>query len=462
MTDSLSVIAPAGVLDNSRYRIRTNGRPFYHDWADGVPLALSRRFRLILIGLAVLVGCSLVWAVTVPIGSAFLGQGRLVAQGKNRIVDHLEGGIVEKVLVHEGDTVKAGDLLARMDVTDASVNLTNTRRQRDIDRIKLTRLLAEQNEAKSIAWPKDLSMLIEQDPHLAETAMAQRQEFQAKQREMAANREVLNQRIGNDEQLIASLTDLRKEQEKRLGETQEEVNVSDRMMAQGLTTRDRNFALKRQLASDQDEIRQTLIQIDQKRSDSNEAREQLNGMISQRSNEVADTMLKLQAEVFELTEKMRSYAAAVDRADVRAPIDGIVVEVAVNTRNQVIAPGKPLFEIFPSNVPMAVEAKVDPRYIDSVVAGQHVSVQFESRERTKSRTMIDGKVTFVSKDSGQDQRTGQYYYTVRASLDPKSVETYGDLVPGNLASVYFQLDKETFLQYLIDPYWDIGQKAFLG
>lgn len=444
------------------YQIKPDGVPFYHAWAETVPTRLSRRFRIMLLAVLALTAFGIVWAITVPISGAFLAEGRLIAQGRNRIVDHLEGGIVQTVLVHEGDAVKAGDLMARMDVTNASVNLVSTRRQRDIDRIQLTRLLAEQTSSAEIKWPDDLAVLVKQDKELAEAAATQREEFETKQRELASTRQILDERINTNTQLVESLTALRDERDRRLADIQNEVAVSDDMMNKGLTTRDRNYSLKRQLASDQDQMRQTLIQIDDKRSAINEAREQLNRVLSQRSNEVADQALKLQAEIYELTEKMRAYEAQVGRAEVRAPIDGVVTTVAVNTQNQVIGAGKPIFEILPKSLPLAVEAKVDPRYIDSVVPGQHVMVQFQSRERTRSRLMIEGHVNFVSSDSDQDQKTGRYYYTVRAELDPASVKTYGEVVPGNIGEVYFQLDKQTFFQYLIDPYWDMGQKAFVG
>ncbi|MCB8839387.1 HlyD family type I secretion periplasmic adaptor subunit [Aurantimonas sp. VKM B-3413] len=436
--------------------------PFYHAWHHQVPLKLPIRLRLLLAILFLLVGTGIVWAVTVPISGAFMSEGRLVAEGKNRVVDHLEGGIVEEVFVREGDKVKAGDLLARMDVTNASVALANAESQRDVDRIQMVRLLTEQRGDEEIVWPEDLEARIKNDPDLAEAAIAQRKEFASKTQELAALKSILTERINTNTQLVDSLEKLRQERIKRIADTQNEVDLSDQMMKKGLTTRDRNFALKRQLASDQDQLRQTLIQIDDKRSTINESREQLNRTLSQRQNEIADTILKLQAEISQLTEKMRSYRAMANRSDVRAPVAGIVTNVAVNTRNQVIGAGKPLFEIFPSNVPLYVEAKVEPRYIDSVVLGQHVSVQFQSRERTKSRLMLDGNVTYVASDSEQDQRTGRYYYTVRAKLDPESIAQYGDIVPGNLATVYFELDQQTFLQYLVDPYWDMGQKAFVG
>lgn len=451
-----------GKLDKARYQTRTDGGLFYHDWHKNVPLKLSRRFRFIMTFLFLLVGTGVVWAVMVPISGAFMGQGRLVVEGKNRVVDHLEGGIVESVLVEQGQSVEAGDVLARLDVTNASVNLTNTQRQRDIDRIKLARFLAEQSGAREIHWPDDLTEMIADDPKLAEVALSQRQEFAAKTQEINATQTILNERIETNSRLVESLTTLRNERERRLIDTKKEVDVYDDLMAKGLTTRDRQVTSRRQLASDQDQLRSTLIQINEKQSAITEAREQLDRVTSQRENEVADNILKLQSEILELTEKARAYQAQVNRSEVRAPVDGIVVNIAVNTKNQVIRAGDPLFEIFPENLPLAVEARVDPRYIDSLVLGQHVAVQFQSRERTRSQLMIDGKVTFIATDSQQDEKTGQFFYVVRATLDAASLTEYGELVPGNLATVFFQLDKQTFAQYLLDPYWDMGQRAFVG
>jgi multidrug efflux pump subunit AcrA (membrane-fusion protein) len=143
---------------------------YYHQWHMPVPLRFSARSRFALRCSFVALLGGFVWAVTVPIGGAFMAQGRLVADGRNQIVDTLEGGMVQTVFFKEGDKVKSGDLLARMDVTNASVTLANASHQRDINRIKLVRLLAEQNDLPQFRWPKDLAALIERDSELADTA----------------------------------------------------------------------------------------------------------------------------------------------------------------------------------------------------------------------------------------------------------------------------------------------------
>ncbi len=436
--------------------------PFYHAWHKDVRFTSSAWSRALMGGTMLFVLAGSVWAATAPIDMAFTSAGRLVAQGKNRVVDHLEGGIVKEVLVIEGDRVEKDQLLAVMDVTAASANLSNASRQRDFKRVELARYVAEQNGLAEIAWGDDLDARMGGSQELRDAASTQSAEFAAKQKEMASTVEILNQRIKSNSELIESLTALKLEREKRIVDTQEEVNVSNEMMNQGLTTRDRNFALKRQLANDQDQLRTTIIQIDEKRNVVNEARETLTRITSQRANQVAEAILRLRKEIVDFEEKIRAFSAIVERAEIRAPIGGVVVEVATNTVNQVIKPGDPLIEIFPSDLPLAIEAQVEPRYIDNLLMGQHVAVQFNSRDRSKSSVMIDGKVNYVARDSVQNQQTGMFHYTVRATLDPESIKKYGELVPGNLATVYFQLEKQTFLEYLIAPYRDVSDKAFTG
>lgn len=435
---------------------------FYHEWRQNLPVGLSRRFRLFVALFILLVSTGMVWAITAPIQGAFLSQGRLVAEGQNRVVDHLEGGIVEKVFVHEGDRVEAGELLALVDVTNALANLTSARHERAVQQIKLARYLAEQAGAEKLEWPADVAELINSDKKVAEAAATQLEEFESSRQENVATQRILKERIANARDLVTNLEDLSRERSRRVKEAEAEVELSTDLLKRGLTTRDRNFNLRRQLSSDQDQLQQTLLDIADKKSTINQTQEQLEGFLSQRAADVNQQILDLQAEIFKLGEKIRAYSAVVDRAEVRAPVSGVIVDIAVNTQNQVMAAGTPLFEIFPSDLRMTIEARVAPHYIDSVAMGQHVTVQFEARERTKSRKMVEGRVEFIAGDSQLDEKTGEYYYLVRAKLDRASVEDYGVLVPGATSTVYFQLTRQTFLQYLIDPYWDLQQKAFVG
>ena len=436
--------------------------PFYHNWHAKVPTKLSWTYRLVLSFSFFLVGLGTYWSLAAPIEGSFLSQGRIVAQGKNRVVEHLEGGIVREVLVKEGDPVAAGDVLAYIDVANAETQLKTAQRRKDIARITLARYLAEQRDADEITFQDDLVERAEEDAQLAQVIETQTQEFDAKTDELAALEDILTERINSNTELIEDLKELSAEQENRITETEEEAAVSDDMLAKGLTTRDRNFALKRQLNSDQDRLRGTLVQIAERESQIEQTREQLTRAISQRENEISEKILALRAQIFEQSELVTYYDGIAGRSRVVAPVAGIVVDVATNTKNAVIAAGEALFEIYPEGLPIAVEARVAPQFIDSVYVGQHASMQFASRDRSRSVRTLDGEVAFVSRDSEQDERTGEYFYTVRIAISEVSLTEYGEVVPGNLAQVYFSLERQNFIQYLIEPLIDAGDKAFVG
>ena len=436
--------------------------PFYHAWHARVPTKLSRTYRLVLGFAFFLVGLGTYFSLAAPIDGSFLSQGRVVAQGKNRVVEHLEGGIVREVLVREGEAVEAGDVLAHVDVANAETQLKTAQRRKDIARITLARHLAEQQDADEITFQEDLLERAEDDPQLAQVIETQTQEFEAKTEELAALEDILNARIASNTALIADLEELSAEQEARIAETEEEAAVSDDMLAKGLTTRDRNFALKRQLNADQDRLRSTLVQIAERESQIEQTREQLNRAVSQRENEVSERILTLRGEIFEQSELITYYSGVAGRSRVVAPVAGIIVDVATNTQDEVIAAGEALFEIYPEGLPLAVEARVAPQFIDSVFVGQHASMQFASRERSRSVQILNGEVAFVSRDSEQDERTGEYFYTVRIAINEDSLAEYGEVVPGNLAQVYFSLERQNFIQYLIDPLIDASDKAFVG
>jgi HlyD family type I secretion membrane fusion protein len=299
-------------------------------------------------------------------------------------------------------------------------------------------------------------------PEIGNTMDAQRQEFVAKRAELTALREILTQRVTSNTDLIKNLQIILKDRKDRLASIEEEVRVSDDLLLKGLTTRDRNYNLRRQLAVDQEQIKNLIIQIDEKANAVNEAREQLNRAQAQREKELTDEILKLQAAIIEYNENIRYLSDVTGRSEARAPVSGIIVKVATNTRNQVIKAGEPLFEIFPDGVPLGVEIKVPPTYIDTVFIGQGLSLRFPSRERESSLKTLEGTVTFVSRDSEVEERTGRFFYTVRASIDPKSAEAYGRITPGNVGEVYFRLQDQTLFWYLFEPMFLMSTKTFVG
>ncbi|MEM7566239.1 MAG: HlyD family type I secretion periplasmic adaptor subunit, partial [Pseudomonadota bacterium] len=380
---------------------------FYHNWHERVPVKLSRGYRLVLIVLFSLVGISTVWAVTAPIGGAFLSQGRVVAEGKNRVVEHLEGGIVEEVMVREGDRVEAGQVLGQVDTANAQAKLASAQMQRDIARIRLARFLAERDEAEMVV-PEDIAERAETETRLQQAIATQQQEYADKLREIQSLEEILEARIQTNEDLLVDLEELVEDQRARIASTQEELAVSTEMLEKGLTTRDRNFALRRQVASDQDQLRSTVAQIAERKSQIAQTKEQLSRALSQRANEVSEEIIALRSQVFELRENIQYYSQVAGRSRVIAPVSGIIVNVATNTQDEVIAPGEALFEIFPDDLPLAIEARVEPQFIDSVYVNQEAAMQFQSRDRSRSVKNLRGTVTFVSSDSEQDERTGMF------------------------------------------------------
>ena len=159
---------------------------FYHGWHKELPLRPKRYQTFLFYTLIFALCAGTVWAMAVPIGGAILAQGRLVAEGKNQVVEHLEGGIVRSVMVREGARVEKDQLLARVDVTAASSKLANAEMQRDIARVRLARNMAEQARQTSITFPPEVTARAASTPEIASTIEAQRREFTAKRAELAA------------------------------------------------------------------------------------------------------------------------------------------------------------------------------------------------------------------------------------------------------------------------------------
>ncbi len=432
----------------------------YQDWYAKVLPSPARSYRRLALFSLFFLGSFSAWAVMAPIGGATVVPGRLIAEGYNRMVNHRYAGTILKIAVREGDLVKAGDILAEIDPSDAMMNLEIQNMRLSTADIRLARYQAEQANEDHFTLSSDLMKRITDNSSLASALESQRTELKARQEERHSTLQILDQKITTEEKSLSDLESLLGERRKRVDSVQKEIEVSDKLMEQGLTTRDRNFNLKRQISVDQEQLETLMTQVAEKRSRYAQLQEDRLRWQAQRTGEVSNQIVALNAERAEALERVRYLKDMIDKATIRAPESGHIVRSYVNTVGASIQAGAPLFEILPEASAPIVEAHVTSRDIDIMEVGGELEIRIASQDRNRSLMFLQGEVTYVSYDAISFGNPPQSLYVIRGKVDKASIDKYGQLKPGTNAEVYFVTKPKNFVHYLLDPFLGIRDKAF--
>ncbi|GIX29992.1 MAG: HlyD family type I secretion periplasmic adaptor subunit [Porticoccaceae bacterium] len=420
---------------------------------DGPVLETSDR-KPRLIGLAVLAvafGVFGLWAAFAPLESAAIAPGVVTVKGNRKTVQHLEGGIVREILVAEGDEVVEGQPLILLDKTQFAAELGVLTGQYYVALAKESRLIAERDGLPEIQFHPDLAV---DDPRAQEAMANERGIFNARKAAREGEQEVLQSRIAQLESQIAGLEELIRTQEGLVASYEAEAADLKALLQEGFVEKTRIVELERAAARTRAEIAERRTQIAQAKMQIGETRLQMLQLDKQFRTEVVDELARVQAEVFDLRERLTAIRDRVERTVIRAPATGRVLGLRVHTVGAVIQGGTPLMEIVPEGEELVIEARVKPTDIDSVAAGQPARVRFSAFNRRSTPT-VEGVVTKVGADRLVDEKTGTPYYpaTIEVSEEGLHTEELAGLtiVPGMPADVLIVTGERTLLQYLLQP-----------
>lgn len=426
-------------------------------------LQLSNRVQTIA-GSAVIaltLGVGVVWGSLAPISGAAIAPGIIVATGQNKTVQHLEGGIIENILVREGETIEAGQTVIRLNETAALANLTRMSGQYDALRAIEARYLAERDDMDTIRFPAE--MLARQgEPAMAEVLDGQQREFTARRNALNSQISVLENQMGATREQIIGLEAQVEAADQQMALVQEELKDTKGLFDQGLAQKSRVLSLQRAAAELLGNKGQLIAQIAQARQTIAETESRMLSTRQAWIEKAVSELRDVQIQVSDYAERLKAAQDVATRIQIKAPVAGVVVKLHYNTLGGVIAPGQPIVDILPSSA-LEIEARVNPQDIKRVFAGSLANLRFPAlRERTTP--VMPGVVEFVSADRLTDARTGEPYYTARIkladTLDKEEMETAARLLPGMPAEVYVETGDRTFFQYLLSPVTDILAHSF--
>ena len=422
----------------------------------------SIRLHLI-VGLAVvavLVGGLGGWASTAEISGALIAPGSIVVDSNVKKVQHPTGGVVGEVRVHDGDVVKAGDIVVRLDDTVTRASLAIVTKNLNGLWARAARLEAEQQGADKIKFPVMLLDLAS-DPDVKTVMASETKLFDVRSTGRIGQKAQLRERVAQLNEEIAGLTAQEVAKTHEIDLVNRELVGVQQLYEQRLVQMSRLTTLQRDAARLAGERAQFIASRAQAKGKITETELQIIQVDKDLVSDVSKDLRETNDKIGEFVERKVTAEDQLRRIDIRAPQDGMVLQSTVHTVGGVISAGDAIMMIVPQQDNLSVEAKVNPQDIDQLQIGQKTLLRFSAfNQRTTPE--LNGVVSRVSPDTTTDQRTGQSTYTIRVSIPPEEIARLGDvkLIPGMPVEAFVQTGDRTMLSYLAKPLHDQLMRAF--
>ncbi len=438
-------VTPRRVDDVDTSDVPTNDKPI---WMFGLLILLG--------GL----GAFTVWASVAPIDGAAVAPGTIAVESSRKTIQHWEGGIVREILVREGDEVQYGDVLVRLDDTEASSQLEIVRSQYRALRAREARLLAERDGLDEIEFSESLQGNIE-DPRVREAIVGEQRVFKTRRDALEGEKAVLGQRIEQLEQQILGLEAQVASRDRRIELFNEEIKGLEDLFKRGMGDKSRLREWERQVADLEGERSDQLSTIAATRVRISETELQILQLSHHRQSEVSTELREVETRLEDLVERQRALKNTLRRTEITAPVSGSVVSMNLHTIGGVIRPGDPIMNIIPADEELIIEAQVRPMDIDRVHAGLQADLRM-SAFNARTTPKIPGSVITVSADILNDPKTGMPYYLARVRVTAEGIELLEgrNLQPGMPVEVMIITGERTFFDYLLRPLTDMFARAF--
>lgn len=411
----------------------------------------GRPGRIGLWALAIGFGGFLVWAALAPLDEGVPATGMVAIDTKRKAVQHLSGGIVQEVLVREGDEVKEGQLLIRLDSAVARANHEAVRQRYLGLRATQGRLLAERSGQAAIAFHPDL-VAASTDPLIRQQMQNQEQLFQTRRSLLRSDLQSIEESIQGQEGLLVAYKGMLDNRASQLVLINEELGHLRGLVREGYAPRNRQLEMERMVADTSTAIADLRGNTERARRSIGEMRQRAMSRQQEYRKEVETQLAEVSRDVLSDNEKLRAVTDDLARTEIKAPADGQVVGLAAQTVGGVVQAGQKLMDIVPKDAPLLLEAHVAPHLIDRVHTDLPVDVRFSSFAHSP-QLVVDGKVVSISADLLTEPQTNVTYYLARVEVTPEGLKRLGkrQLQPGMPVEVIFKTGERSMLTYLLHP-----------
>jgi HlyD family secretion protein len=400
------------------------------------------------------------WGVTAPLAGATVASGFVSAMGQNQRVQHLEGGIVSQIAVHEGERVEEGQILYELEQTAALSDRNRLLKQSVSLRARAERLVSERDGAERLKLSEAL-VTAGEDTGMTLHLREQTREFDVRLERFRQERAISIQRVEALQEQIVGLKAQQEAVERQLAVVREESARKLSLLKRGLTDRSEYTALLRseaELVGQSGQLGSNILATNIRVV---EAHEQLARLDTQRVETASAELTTVRGEIEQAEEGLTKAVNVLSRTSVRSPTKGVVVQIVHNSVGSVVRPGETLLEILPTSDELVVEARIPIQSIDSVRVGQPARLQF-SALNTRTTPSVDGAVAYISADRLVDEANNQPYYLARIAITrelPAEI-TREQIYPGMPVESFIQTGERTFFEYLSRPILDSFGRAF--
>jgi len=421
---------------------------------------LRRQTVAIVIAAVLLVAGLGSWAMTTECTGAVIAAGQLVVDSNVKKVQHPTGGVVGKLNVREGKEVKAGDIVVSLDDTQIRANRDIVVKALNELAARQAREEAERDGLDKVTFPAEL-LARKSDPDVAKAVTGEQRQFEIRRTSREGQKAQLRERMTQLRQEIGGYEAQITSKDKQVEWVGKELVGVYELWEKNLIPYTRVTSLEREKERLVGERGQLMAAIAQSKGKIAEIELQILQVDQDMRTEVGKDLAEIRARTAEMIERKVAAEDQLKRVDIRAPIDGVVLQLTVHTVGGVITAGEAIMLIVPQTDTLQVEAKIPPHEIDQVRIGQPAVLRFVAFSQRTTPELI-GTVVRISADVSEDTKSGTRFYTIRLDVSPEEVARLSAvrLVPGMPVEALIQTSPRTVMSYLIKPLHDQLARAF--
>lgn len=402
------------------------------------------------------------WAAFAPIKLGAVAPGVVIVASYTKVIQHQYGGTVKEILVQEGDMVQPGDVLIRLEDSNARAQFAQVTSEYLQAMVVKARLLAEKLFYDSITYPSQV-LAMKSDPAIARVMEAQDELFHARRAKYLTDRKVLSESLEGLASYVDRLEAQRSAYERQMAILKQQLEAVSELAKDGYYPKNRFLELQRSLEETVGNKMEVEADLARVRTSIRETKARLVALERDYLREVEDNLAEAEKQLYALEEQYVAARDYLEKTEIRAPEAGIVMNLRVRTVGGVVSPAQPIMEIVPKGASLVVEAKVSPADIENVYPGLKADLRFIAIDPKKTPT-FEGTVTYISPDIQHDEHQNMSYYLCRVAIDEetsfKIAQMGKEIKPGMPVTVIVRKGTTTFLGYLWKPFIDRLAVAF--
>lgn len=408
-----------------------------------------------------LFGAFTAWSVVAPMDAGVHINGKVAVSGKRKEVAHPSGGVVQEILVKEGDRVEQGQILLRVNPLTTEARLNNAQLEYVNSLAIESRLLAELEGLPAIQWLPELTALAVEDPQFQQVLDSQTQVFESGRSEREQAKRILTQKVANHRAQLVELESVLRLKKGQLATLSDEAKNSRELANEGFVPKSMANEIERQKSTLLTSISSTLNDISNARSLMSEGSLELVQIDAKFRKDANEQLTEIQKSRKSLNSQVESLRFDRELAEVKAPTAGVVVGLKVNTQGGVIRAADVLMNIVPDDGNLVVEARVPPVFIDKVRNGMETDMRFSAFNRNTT-PVVDGQIVLVGADLIAAEADREEYYLALIETTEAGRKALGalEVQPGMPVDVIVKNGERTFMSYLLKPLTDSLAVAF--